>query len=185
MSAPLTPAAERQAAKVDLDVILGAMAQTNGNVRQAAKLLGVPRRTLDKRIQALGIRQALRVDYPMSGRQPTKGTTRVAVEHVVYVVARKTLCSCGASDAPCRAMRSVYAGAREGVVSPRVLEAKWEPGRRCHELWIGQRRVAVVALTPPKYTWSLDVGDPPVSGTSAKLEPAKRMVERRLVGRAF
>jgi DNA-binding NtrC family response regulator len=43
-----------------------------GNVRAAAKLLGVPRRTLDKRIVKLGLREELRDAHPYAGRQPKR-----------------------------------------------------------------------------------------------------------------
>ena len=66
---PLTPEAEEQAASIDAAAIRAAMARA-GNVRAAAALLGVARRTLDKRIVRLGLRDELRKAYPYPGRQP-------------------------------------------------------------------------------------------------------------------
>lgn len=72
MSRPLTPEAEQQADAVDAAAIREAMAKTRGNVRAAGLLLGVKRRTLDKRIRKLGLRDEFRQAYPYAGRQPMK-----------------------------------------------------------------------------------------------------------------
>ena len=81
MRRPLTPQAEKEAAAIDAAAIRAAMAEA-GNVRAAAKLLGVPRRTLDKRIVKLGLREELRDAHPYAERQPLKrrdGTVHAVV----------------------------------------------------------------------------------------------------------
>lgn len=57
---------------VETDIVLRALAETGGNVRAAAKLLGLPRRTLDRRIVALGLRERVTAAYPRAGRQPRR-----------------------------------------------------------------------------------------------------------------
>lgn len=75
MSAPLTAEAAQQAAAADVAAILAALRKTSGNVGAAAKLLGIPRRTLDKRITRLGLRAELKAAYPRSVRQPRRAKT--------------------------------------------------------------------------------------------------------------
>jgi transcriptional regulator of acetoin/glycerol metabolism len=72
VTAPLTAAAAQQAAAADVAAVLAALRQTDGNVRAAAELLGIPRRTLDRRIVALGLREYVSAAYPRSARQPRK-----------------------------------------------------------------------------------------------------------------
>jgi transcriptional regulator of acetoin/glycerol metabolism len=72
MAAPLTAGAAQQAAAADVAAVLATLAKTSGNVRAAAVLLGIPRRTLDRRIVSLGLREHLSATYPRAARQPAK-----------------------------------------------------------------------------------------------------------------
>lgn len=76
MPAPLTAEAVQQAAAADTAAILAALRRTNGNVGAAADLLGIPRRTLDKRIVKLGLREELSAAYPRSVRQSKRKPQR-------------------------------------------------------------------------------------------------------------
>ena len=67
---PLTPSANAAANAEDATRIVAALATASGNVGAAAVALGVARRTLDRRINALGLRDWLTVTYPRSARQP-------------------------------------------------------------------------------------------------------------------
>jgi DNA-binding NtrC family response regulator len=67
---PLTAAAAQQAAAVDTRAVLAALAAASGNVGAAAVTLKIARRTLDRRINALGLRDWLSTAYPRSARQP-------------------------------------------------------------------------------------------------------------------
>ena len=71
-AAPLTAAAAQQAAAVDTAAVLAALAATSGNVGAAAAALKIARRTLDRRINALGLRDWLSAAYPRSARQPRR-----------------------------------------------------------------------------------------------------------------
>jgi transcriptional regulator of acetoin/glycerol metabolism len=62
--APLTPEAASAAQAADVAQIKGALTSAQGNVGKAARALGVERRTLDRRITALGLRAWLRASYP-------------------------------------------------------------------------------------------------------------------------
>ena len=68
--APLTSEGAAAAVAADTARIRGALDGARGNVRRAALALGVPRRTLDKRIVELGLREWLTGAWPRSGRQP-------------------------------------------------------------------------------------------------------------------
>ena len=72
MASPLTAEAAQRAAAADVAAVLAALAKTSGNVGAAADLLGIPRRTLDRRIVTLGLREHLSATYPRAGRQPRK-----------------------------------------------------------------------------------------------------------------
>jgi transcriptional regulator of acetoin/glycerol metabolism len=63
-TAPLTPEAASAAQVADVAQIKGALDSAKGNVGKAALALGVERRTLDRRITALGLRTWLRASYP-------------------------------------------------------------------------------------------------------------------------
>lgn len=62
-----------QAKCADEIAIKAALKAFNGNVGAAAKMLEVQRRTLDRRINALGLREWLTTTYPHSMRQPKRG----------------------------------------------------------------------------------------------------------------
>ncbi len=72
MMRPLTDAAAQQAAAADAAAIRAALEATSGNVQRAAEALSVPRRTLDRRINALGLRRWLTETYSLSVRQPRR-----------------------------------------------------------------------------------------------------------------
>lgn len=72
MTAPLGPTLRGARERAEVTTILGALARTRGNARAAAELLGVQRRTLDRRIVALGLREQITSAYPRSSRQPRK-----------------------------------------------------------------------------------------------------------------
>lgn len=72
MSRPLTAEAARAADETDERLIRAALASASGNVGAAAIALRVPRRTLDKRIAALGLRAWLTATYPRADRQPKR-----------------------------------------------------------------------------------------------------------------
>lgn len=64
-------------------------------------------------------------------------------------------------------------------------EMHWEEGWRCHGLWCGLKRVAIVTLTPrvlgqaTEYRWSVgEPGPKQLIGQSKKLQQAKRAVMR-------
>ena len=63
-------------AAADVAAVLAALAKTSGNVGAAADLLGIPRRTLDRRIVTLGLREHLSATYPRAGRQPRRPQNR-------------------------------------------------------------------------------------------------------------
>jgi len=66
---PLTPAgaaATTVVATLDATALMAALATAGGHVGKAALALGVCRRTLDRRITALGLRAWLRGAYPKS-----------------------------------------------------------------------------------------------------------------------
>jgi len=69
---PLTARAAQQAADADAAAIRAALETASGNVGRAAETLGVQRRTLDRRINALGLRDWLTTTYPRSARQPRR-----------------------------------------------------------------------------------------------------------------
>lgn len=78
MASPLTAQGAQQAAAADVAAVLAALAKTSGNVGRAAALLGIPRRTLDRRIVTLGLREHLSATYPRAGRQPRRPQNRTA-----------------------------------------------------------------------------------------------------------
>jgi transcriptional regulator with PAS, ATPase and Fis domain len=73
MTRPLTADAIMQASAADAAAIREALAAASGNVERAAEALSVNRRTLDRRINALGLRAWLTETYPRSARQPRRG----------------------------------------------------------------------------------------------------------------
>lgn len=72
LSRPLTAQATQQSADADAAAIREALAAASGNVERAAEALSVNRRTLDRRINALGLRAWLTETYPRSARQPRR-----------------------------------------------------------------------------------------------------------------
>ncbi len=72
MASPLTPEGARRAAAADTAAVLAALAKVGGNVGRAAAELGIPRRTFDRRIVALGLREHVSITYPRAGRQPRR-----------------------------------------------------------------------------------------------------------------
>lgn len=69
MTRPLTPAgaaATEAATSADADALRAALEAAGGHVGKAARALGCNRRTLDRRITALGLRAWLRKAYPKS-----------------------------------------------------------------------------------------------------------------------
>ncbi len=67
-------AAERARERADtaeVAALRAALAKAGGNVGAAAEALGIPRRTLDRRIAAAGLREWLAEDYPTI-RRPHK-----------------------------------------------------------------------------------------------------------------
>lgn len=73
MPTPLTPEAAQRAAAADVAALLGALTRASGNVSAVAAELGIPRRTIDRRINDLGLREWLTATYPRSKRQPKRG----------------------------------------------------------------------------------------------------------------
>jgi DNA-binding NtrC family response regulator len=73
MTRPITATAAQQAAEADAAAIRAALSHASGNVGRAAEALGVARRTLDRRINALGLRDWLTEEYPLRARQPKRG----------------------------------------------------------------------------------------------------------------
>ena len=69
---PLTPEAAQAQQAADTAAVLAALTAASGNVTTAARALNVPRRTLDRRINACGLRAWLTTTYPRSKRQPKK-----------------------------------------------------------------------------------------------------------------
>lgn len=65
----LTPEAQAAADAADAKRIMRALKTSRGNVGAAAKALDVPRRTLDRRINALGLRDWLTAAFPRGARQ--------------------------------------------------------------------------------------------------------------------
>ena len=72
MTRPLTAEAAQRAAATDAAAIRAALEAVRGNVSRAAEALGVPRRTLDRRINTLGLRSWLTDTYALSARQPRR-----------------------------------------------------------------------------------------------------------------
>lgn len=64
-------------------------------------------------------------------------------------------------------------------------ETHWEHGMRCHGLWSGLERVAIIVLTPrlpghpTVYRWS--IGLQKATGETTTLRQAKREVEQALI----
>lgn len=76
-ASPIGLSASRDEA--ERDRIRLALAATSGNVGRAAVALEVPRRTLDRRITALGLRVWLSTSYPsVNGRAPVPKKNRQA-----------------------------------------------------------------------------------------------------------
>ena len=65
-------AAQERADDIGAAAIRAALLKAGGNVGAAAKALGIPRRTLDRRIAAAGLREWLTGAYPLSVRQPKR-----------------------------------------------------------------------------------------------------------------
>ncbi len=70
MSAPLTPEAALAQAAADVAALLAALPAASGNVAAVARSMQIPKRTLDAKITALGLRAWLVATYPRSKRQP-------------------------------------------------------------------------------------------------------------------
>lgn len=69
---PLTPEAAQVQQAADTAALLAALHAASGNVTAAAKALGIARRTIDRRIDAFGLRAWLTAAYPRSKRQPKR-----------------------------------------------------------------------------------------------------------------
>jgi DNA-binding NtrC family response regulator len=65
-------AVERVDEEGEADVVRAALAAATGNVRAAARALGVSERTLTRRITALGLREWLRDKYPLEDVQAAR-----------------------------------------------------------------------------------------------------------------
>ena len=95
MSAPLTPEGVAAAQKADAVRVRAVLDGVHGNVRAAAVALRVPRRTLDRRIVSLGLREWLTVAWPRAGRQP--GGRKAGPENIAGEATTRPL--------PCEAIR--------------------------------------------------------------------------------
>ncbi|WP_437804347.1 helix-turn-helix domain-containing protein [Sorangium sp. So ce693] len=73
VGASLSAPAAQRAADADAAAVRDALAAASGNVERAAEALSVNRRTLDRRINALGLRTWLTETYSRSARQPRRG----------------------------------------------------------------------------------------------------------------
>lgn len=69
---PITPGAAQASLASDTAALLAALSAASGNVTAAALALDVPRRTIDRKIDACGLRAWLTATYPCSKRQPRK-----------------------------------------------------------------------------------------------------------------
>jgi transcriptional regulator of acetoin/glycerol metabolism len=67
---PLTPNVAASSTQADTDELRAALAIASGNVALVARVMRVSRRTLDRRINAYGLRRWLTATYPLSVRQP-------------------------------------------------------------------------------------------------------------------
>lgn len=67
---PLTAEAASAATAADMARVVTALSAASGNVGAAAVTLGINRRTLDRRITALGLRVWLSDTYSRAARQP-------------------------------------------------------------------------------------------------------------------
>ena len=70
-STPMTDEAKTAAQEIDKTHVRHTLAACHGNVAATADILGVPRRTLDRRINALGLRDWLTTTYP-PGERPAR-----------------------------------------------------------------------------------------------------------------
>ncbi len=66
-------AARAKATEADDAALRAALVEARGHMGHAAVALGVSYRTLQRKIDRAGLAEWLRAEYPLSGRQPTKG----------------------------------------------------------------------------------------------------------------